>query len=275
MATRDDAPRSLSGRPAAEIAEQAVREAGETLQNAFRGSFSVDRKGRGNFVTEVDVRIEDAVVSLLQREFPDVGVVGEESGDTHGASRYSWVVDPIDGTANFANGIPHFSTTVALLGPDGDPVLGCTYDPIRDDLFTASVGDGAFVNGERMMPGTLSTISDGVLGMDLPYGDDLIDTSFNMIRTMLPVQRVRILGSGALGLAYVATGWFDLHFHLALKPWDVAAGLIMVREAGAEVRDAHGLRATPESGSFVSGNETLLSEFHAKIGDLNHGVPQT
>ncbi len=266
--TGSDFPRSSSGRSAAEVIEQAVREAGESLRDAFRGSVEVERKGRGNYVTDVDVRVEEAVVGLLRREFPDFAVVGEESGTTTGASGFSWVVDPIDGTANFSRGIPHFATTAALLGPGGEPVLGCTYDPIRDELFIASVGGGAFVNGRSMRPGSLDTISEGVLGLDLPYEEDLVEVSFDMIKALLPVQRVRVLGSGALGMAYAAAGWFDLHIHLSLKPWDVGAGLVMVREAGAEVVDVRGWVATPESGSFISGNRALLSEFAARAAGL-------
>lgn len=261
-------PRSSSGRSAAEVVEQAVREAGETLRDAFRGAVEVERKGRGNYVTDVDVRIEEAVVELLRREFPDFGVIGEESGTTTGTSGFSWLVDPIDGTANFSRGIPHFATTAALQGPGGEPVLGCTYDPIRDDFFTASVGGGAFVNGKPMKPGSLETISEGVLGLDLPYEENLVEVSFDMIKALLPVQRVRVLGSGALGMAYAAAGWFDLHIHLSLKPWDVGAGLVMVREAGADVVDVRGRVATPDSRSFVSGNLALLSEFAFRAADL-------
>ena len=274
MLKKNGIPDSSSGRSALEVAERTVREAGDTLRDAFRGSFSVDKKGRGNYVTDVDRRIEDAVVSTLRREYPDVGVLGEESGGTDVTSPYSWIVDPIDGTANFVRGIPQCATTLALLGPDGEPVLGCTYDPVHDDYFVASIGGGAFVNGKRMRPGALDAISDGMLGIDLPYGDDLVETSFDVLRELLPVQRVRMLGSGALGFAYLAAGWLDLYVHLSLKPWDVAAGLLMVREAGLETIDAHGRRATPDSGSFVSGNDPLLREFLARTARLTAAVPR-
>ncbi len=223
---------------------------------------AVERKGRGNYVTDVDLRVEREVIATLEREYPEFAIVGEETGGTTPTDGgYAWIIDPIDGTANFARGIPHFATTLALIGPEGAPVLGVTFDPVRGDLFAAVEGLGAQVNGEWMRAGELEAITDGVLGMDLPYGDDLVDASFRVVQALLPVQRVRILGSGALGMAYVAAGWFDLHFHLSLKPWDVAAGLLMVREAGGEVIDAGGQPATPDSGSFVSGNAALVREF--------------
>ena len=231
---------------------------------------AVERKGRGNYVTDVDLRVETEAKAALEREYPDFGIVGEESGGAApGTGGYAWIIDPIDGTANFARGIPHFATTVALIGPEGAPVLGATFDPVRGDSFTAAEGQGAHVNGERLHASELRTISEGVLGMDLPYGDDLVDASFGVVQALLPVQRVRILGSGALGMAYTAAGWLDLHVHLSLAPWDVAAGLLMVREAGAEVIDAHGRAATPDSGSFVSGNAVLLQEFLDRTASLN------
>ena len=247
-----------------------MQRAGATVLGAFRGSVAVERKGRGDFVTDADRRVEAEAISALQREYPDFGVVGEESGGGPGlaAGGYVWIIDPIDGTANFARGIPHFATTVALLGPDGAPVVGATFDPVGGDFFSTAAGGGAFVNGGRIRAGRLETLSEGVLGMDLPYGDALVEASFRMVEALLPVQRVRVLGSGALGMAYTAAGWLDLHVHLSLRPWDVAAGLLLVREAGGEVLDARGQAAGPESGSFVSGNAALLREFLERTAGL-------
>ena len=231
----------------------------------------IDRKGRGNFVTDIDVRVEQMARELVRNEYPGFGFIGEESGSVVGDEPYTWIVDPIDGTANFVSGIPHFATTIALLDGDGTPLLGCTYDPVRDDLFLAERGEGATANGRMLRVGALAAIDEGVLGFDLPYPDHLVDRSLALMRVMLPVQRVRLLGSAALGLAYAAAGWFDLHYHLDLRPWDVAAGLLFVREAGGHVVDIQGREATTMSGSFVAGNRLILDEFLLRTAAIRSG----
>ena len=271
MASLSQLPRSATGRPAADVARQVMSAGGEILRRSFRGALEVDRKGRGNFVTDIDVRIEQMAHDLLRREYPSFGFVGEESGSVAGDEPYTWIIDPIDGTANFAGGIPHFATTIALLGGDGVPLLGCTYDPVREDLFLAALGAGATANGRPMRVGALAAIDEGVLGFDLPYPDQLVDRSLELMRVMLPVQRVRLLGSAALGLAYAAAGWFDLHYHLDLRPWDVAAGLLFVREAGGHVVDIDGQEATTASGSFVAGNRLILDEFLQRTAAIRAG----
>ena len=210
-------------------------------------------------MTDVDVSIEREVRALLAREFPFAGFLGEETGGSGGDSEFTWTVDPIDGTANFVRGIPHFATTIALLR-DGAPVLGITYDAIRQDTFYAVAGRGLTLNGVPMKPAYATSIEEANLGFDIGPEEDLNVRAFDIIRSLLPMYRARLLGSGALGFAYAAAGIIDLYFHLALKPWDVAAGLLFIQETGADAVsiDFDGEPATPWSGSYLVGARNLL-----------------
>lgn len=256
-------PRSATNRTTEEVAVAAVREAGATLRNAFRSEgVDVSLKGRADVVTDVDVAVERETREVLLREFPGFGFLGEESGAVKGSEPYTWIVDPIDGTANFAKGIPHFATTLAFL-KDGVPILGVTYDPIRDDLFLATAGGGMTVNGQPAKASGETEMAQATVGFDIASDEALAERAFDIVRSLLPVHRARVLGSGALGLAYVAVGWFDLYFHLELKPWDVAAGLLFVQESegdGLVCVDAVGKSATLESGSFVAGGRVLVDQ---------------
>jgi myo-inositol-1(or 4)-monophosphatase len=255
-------PVSVSGRSAEDVARHAVLEAGEMARKAFRSALTVtSKKGRGNVVTSADVEIERHLRATLGGEFPSFGFLGEESGAAQGTSPYTWVVDPIDGTANFAGGIPHFAVTLALLR-DGAPVLGYTYDPMADDLFSAVEGGDVQINGKPGAAGAKTDFEELMLGYDFPYGDPLVEKSMEIAKSLLPLHRVRVQGSAALGLAYVSVGWLDLYYHLSLKPWDVAAGLLLIQESsGGICVDFAGAPATPWSTTFVAGNEALVREF--------------
>jgi myo-inositol-1(or 4)-monophosphatase len=258
-------PLSTSGRTAAEVARNAALQAGETLRRAFRDeAVDVSFKGRADVVTDVDVAVERVYRDVLAREFPGFGFIGEESDAVTGTEPYTWIVDPIDGTANFAKGIPHFATTLALLH-EKRVIAGITYDPVRHDIFTATAGGGMTVNGQ---PGSASRATDfsGItLGFDIASDEALVVRAFDIVRSLLPLHRVRLMGSGALGLAYVAVGWLDLYFHLELKPWDVAAGLLFIQESEGDdlvcVDAVQGEPATLESGGFLAGSEELVREF--------------
>ncbi len=258
--TPDGLPLAVTGRTAQSIALEAVHLAGTVHREHFRGDhLGVREKQHADIVTDIDIAIERDLRQLLTREFPFAGFLGEETGETQGDSDYVWTVDPIDGTANFVRGIPHFAVTIALL-KGGEPALGVTHDAVSNDTFYAAAGNGLTLNGAPVRPVYSATLAEATIGFDIGPDQDLNARTFDIVRSLLPLHRARLLGSGALGFAYAAAGIIDVYFHLALKPWDVAAGLLFIRETGADAGaiDFDGAVATPWSGSYLVGAHALL-----------------
>ncbi len=254
-------PNSRSGRPALEVAIEAARRAGELCRERFRTAKEVSFKGRKDIVTDVDLEAERIALGLLGEEYPDFGILAEESEPVAAASPFVWVVDPLDGTRNFAIGVPHFCTVVALSHGD-QPILGVTYDPMREEIFTAQVGQGAFLNGERVSVSRNRELSESVLSLDLGYVDESAGMAIDLIRSLWPgMISLRLMGSSALGMAYAAAGRVDLYFHHSLSPWDVAAGQIQVREAGGAVVDRQGQPANLRTPSVIASNPRLVEQF--------------
>ena len=255
-------PTSASGRSAIRVAREAARRAGEILVARFSGSVKVSYKGRGNIVTDVDTEVEQEIFGILRREYPDMGLLGEESpGDARAESGYTWIVDPLDGTRNYASGIPFFSTVIGL-ALDGEVIVGVNYDPVRGDLFEAERGVGAFLNGERMAVSGRTRLADGIVGTDLSYNNEGAANGLDVIREIWPgMQTARIMGSAALGISYAAAGRTDLYYHHRLEPWDQAAGLLLVEEAGGVVTDRTGRRAGLYSDGLIASNKAMHAEF--------------
>ena len=209
--------RSTSGKPAIQVAREAALAAGEILLRRFRTSISVSYKGRGNIVTDVDTEVEAEMLGILGREYPDMGLLGEESAGVHAGKGWVWIVDPLDGTRNYASGIPFFST-VAGLARDGEVLVGVNYDPVRGDLFEAERGRGAFLNGERVTVSQRTELAESIIGTDLSYNNRGAANGLDVIREIWPgMQTARIMGSAALGLSYAAAGRTDLYFHHRLE----------------------------------------------------------
>ena len=257
----DQLPLSTSGRSAMDVALEAARLAGGMIRDRFSSTLQVSFKGRNDIVTDVDVAVEKAVLELVRREFPDFGILAEESQPVTTGSPYRWVVDPIDGTRNFAMGIPHFCTIVALSHGD-EPVIGVTYDPMREELFTAEKGKGAFLNGERISVSETPVLSEALLCCDLGYVDEKAGLAIDMIRSIWPgMLSLRLLGSAGLGVAYAAAGRVDMYFHHSLSPWDIVAGLVQVREAGGQIVDKQGKPANLQTSGVIAANPTLIADF--------------
>ncbi|MDP6228161.1 MAG: inositol monophosphatase family protein [Dehalococcoidia bacterium] len=254
-------PNSRSGKSAMDVAVDATRISGRILQERFRTSMQVSFKGPTDIVTDVDLAAERAVLELLRKEYPSFGILAEESPPVESDSPYTWVVDPLDGTRNYANGIPHFCTVVALARGD-EPVLGVTYDPVREEMFTAQEGQGAFVNGVRLSVSEGRDLGMALLCCDLGYVDEKAGVALDMIRSLWPgLLGLRLLGSAALGVAYAAAGRVDLYFHHSLSPWDIAAGLVLVREAGGVVMDKQGRSASLRTPSVIASSSFLVDRF--------------
>ena len=238
------------------MAVAAAQQAGKIIADAYRTEFRVDYKegAATNLVTEVDRRSEVAIVEALSKAFPDHRILAEEGGEgSQRQSPYQWVVDPLDGTTNFAHGFPVFCVSIGLAA-EGRIVLGVVYDPIRQELFEAQAGEGAFLNGERMRVSRASTLEKALLVTGFAYDQEGRRSNLDHFsRFALRAQGIRRTGSAAIDLCYVASGRIDGFWELKLFPWDVAAGSLIVTEAGGLVTNFAG---NPFS---IYGNEILAS----------------
>jgi myo-inositol-1(or 4)-monophosphatase len=261
-----DIPVSTSGRAAIEVANEAVREAGEVITARFAGDKSISYKeGRSNVVTDVDLLAEERIIAVLRREYPDHGIMTEESDDIAGRSPYTWIIDPIDGTRNYAYGIPHFCVALALAREE-EVVLGVIYDPMRGELFRAEKGCGAFLNDSPIAVSSRESLSVALVAFDLGYDPDIGQKMLKVAGALWPeVAAVRVMGSAALGLAYVACGRLDLYFHFSLYPWDLAAGIALIGEAGGAVTELEGQPVGIRSRTVVAANRTIHRDFIDRV----------
>lgn len=222
-----------------ELAVRTSKEAGEILREGFRTSFKVSSKsGKNDLVTEYDKRSEDHIINEIKKEFPLHSFLAEESGKTGKIEKGKvlWVIDPLDGTVNYTHSLPIFSVSIAAV-LDGEILAGAIYHPILDELFYAQKGGGAFRNGEPMQVSENDDFEKSMLVTGFPYNIkenpcNCIEHFVSIIQMGIPVRR---LGSAALDLAYTAAGIFDGFWEVNLNPWDVAAGVILVQEAGGRV----------------------------------------
>ena len=225
-----------------EVALQAARAAGEVLMQ-HRGRVAVERKrGFRDLVTEADRRAEQVIRQALLEAFPEHGVLGEEGGERAGESGYRWLVDPLDGTTNFAQGLPHFAVSLALEDPGHELVVGVVHMPACGETYTALRGGGAYCNGRRLRVSAAERLDDCLLVTGFPH--DLSPgrpTNLDHMEALVRRTRgLRILGAAAVDLAYVAAGVLDAYWDLSNHAWDVAAGVLLVTEAGGKVTDMTG-----------------------------------
>jgi len=223
------------------VAITAAKEAGKIQREWLGREKRIEFKGEINLVTEVDTRCERMIVEIIKKSFPQHNILTEETPMPELPSPYRWIVDPLDGTTNYAHGYPCFCTSIAL-EVGGEIVLGVIYDPILEELFTAQEGKGAFLNGERISVSSTQRLIEALISTGFPY--DLRESSENNLdhfnNFIMEARAIRRDGSAALDLCYVAMGRFDGFWELKLKPWDVAAGKIIVEEAGGLVTDFRG-----------------------------------
>lgn len=266
-------PIGTSGRSAMEVAREIALEAGIILVERFHKAKQITVKGRGDIVTDVDTFIESKILNSLSKEFPGANLLGEESSGPNFDTGYVWIIDPIDGTRNYASGIPFFSLVIGLV-LDGEVLLGINYDPLRKEMFHAEKGKGAFLNDKRLKVTEKRSIDESIIGSDLSYNDQGAANTMDVIFSLWPgMQTARIMGSAALGISYVAAGRTDLYFHHKLQPWDQVAGIILVQEAGGIITDRNGRDISVSSDGLIASNEKIHSLFLHKTTGLKWRDP--
>lgn len=225
-------------------AESIARQAGALLREAMGKPRQIEYKGAIDIVTQYDKQAESLIVVGLRESFPDHLIVGEE-GTGEGVQtlgHYTWIIDPIDGTTNFAHGLPHFCTSIGLADPEGKPLLGVIYDPSRDECFKAVRGGGAFLNDTRLKVSDIRDASQALVLSEFPYSKwtDPDNNSDEWAQMLLRTQASISSGSAALDLCYVAAGRVDAFWVQGCKPWDVCAGIVLVEEAGGRISNYRG-----------------------------------
>jgi myo-inositol-1(or 4)-monophosphatase len=238
-----------------EVAVKAARQVGRVLLEQFGTSQEIKSKGLRDIVTEADLAAQAKAIEVIRSRYPDHDIWAEEVDQTPGgASDYCWIVDPLDGTTNYSRGVPCFSVSIAL-SYQGEVMLGVVYDPLRDQLFRARRGQGAYLNDDRVHVGSAEELIDAVIGLDWAHEQELRCQVARLVAEIAPkVGTLRSIGSAALGLCSVAAGWTDAYFHLSLKSWDVAAASVIIQEAGGVVSDLAGLPWHPKSGGCLASN---------------------
>jgi len=234
------------------IVEVIARQAGAVLLEGYGNVRHIQQKGVIDLVTEFDKRSEELIISSIQQKFPAHAILAEESGHNKTISEYQWVIDPLDGTTNFAHGLPIFSVSIALLR-NNSPVMGVVYDPLRNEMFSAELGHGATLNNHPIHVSSQTDLGQAVISTGFPY--DLRTNPRNnlaqFVQFQLRTQAVRHLASAALDCAWTAMGRLDGYWEFGIKSWDIGAGALIVREAGGRVTSVDG------DENFLS-NETIL-----------------
>ena len=258
-----------------ETAELGARRAGAILRDRFLGARTVEYKGGIDLVTDADRASEEALLAFLRARYPAHSVLAEESGLTsgEGGGGLRWFVDPLDGTTNYAHRVPHFCVAVAVAR--GEELLaGAVFDPVRDELFSAGQGQGASLNGQPIRASDASTMHRALVCTGFPYDvrehPEAPVGLFN--RVIRKVQGVRRMGAAALDLAYVASGRFDGYFEFGLKPWDIAAGALLVREAGGEVCRIDGAPLDLMVGDVLACGPKLDAELGSEVAGFLRDV---
>ena len=244
------------------IAVRAARRAGSIINRAALGgdALVVKVKRANDFVTQVDRAAEEAIIEVVRKAYPDHGFVAEESGTTAQHAEYRWIIDPLDGTTNFIHGFPQYGVSIGI-EHRGALAHAVVYDPLKNELFTASKGRGAFLNDRRIRVSKCVRLQDALVGTGFPFKEvsrlDLYTKQ--LARFMQTAAGVRRAGAAALDLAYVACGRLDAFWELGLAPWDMAAGALLIQEAGGLVANLEGEAGFMESGDICAATPKIFT----------------
>ncbi len=243
-----------------ELAKNTALKAGKIITKNFGEKIEVGHKGKYDLVTKMDMRSEEYIVNSIKDKFPDHDIVTEETDLEKTGSDYVWYIDPISGTTNYAHSIPVFSVSIGLTYKD-DIIVGAANDPLRVELFYASKGNGAYLDGERIYVSEVNKLKDAVLGTSFPYDEDERKVNLKYFNRLMPnVQGLRRSGSVAVDLPHVACGRMDGFWAIHLKPWDLAAGKLIVKEAGGKVTKLDGDEHHVREPYIMATNEKIHDE---------------
>ena len=261
--------------PLLNIAIRAARRAGDVIVRYVDrlDTLTIRSKERNDFVSEVDSHAEDEIIQIIRAAYPDHAILAEESGAREGRNaEFTWIIDPLDGTTNFLHGFPVFSVSIAVRHRKRIQ-HGVIYDPLRNELFTASQGDGAQLNSRRLRASNLKSLDGALIGTGFPFRESQnLELYMKMFEAITrKAAGVRRAGSAALDLAYTAAGRLDGFWEMGLKEWDMAAGLLMIQEAGGSVGHLDGSSGYPEDGDVLAGGQKIFKamadEFRAYLKD--------
>jgi myo-inositol-1(or 4)-monophosphatase len=254
-----------------DISAEIAREAGALLSTAFERHIGFELKGEYDLVTEADRASERLVVERLRSHFPSHSIVAEEGGGHTGSSEYCWYVDPLDGTTNFAHGFPMYNVTMAL-EQAGELIAGVIFDPTRNEMFSCERGSGAYLNNRRIRVSKVERIEDTLVATGFPSRKrhENVNVHFYYQLAMI-THGVRRAGSAALDLAYVASGRLDGFWEFGLKPWDMAAGILLITEAGGKCSDMHGDPVGLRNPHLLADNGTVHEAILQLFGEVFQG----
>jgi myo-inositol-1(or 4)-monophosphatase len=258
---RIDLPLSQDGRTVHDVIQSGAREAGHILETGRDETLHIAEKKPANYVTNLDHASEARLKELLTAAYPEFGFLGEESGETDSASEWKWVVDPLDGTRNLIRGIPLWCVSVGLTR-NGHPVAGAIYDPAHDELFVTTDDGQPTLNDQPIASATTTRLEDCIIGIDFGKSSGKYRETHEIIGKLMPrFQSIRMLGSIALGLAYVASGRLDIYFNLKSSPWDIAAGTALARQSRAEVASLNGTESPMPTNGLIAANPEIVAQF--------------
>ncbi len=254
-----------------ETAVEIARESGAMLSNYFERRVAVELKGEYDLVTEADRASEKLVVDRLQTHFPSHSIVAEEGGERKKSSEYCWYVDPLDGTTNFAHSFPVYNITLALERA-GELVCGCIFDPTRQEMFACERGSGAYLNNRRIRVSKAAKLEDTLVATGFPSRRRHLNVNVHFYYQLaMFTHGVRRAGAAAIDLAYVASGRLDAFWEFNLNPWDMAAGILLVREAGGTVTDMHGDAPSLRGPHIMADNGLVHQELLGLFGEVFAG----
>lgn len=247
--------------PTLNIAIKAARKAGNIILRYHNqiDTLTIENKALNDFVSEVDKMAEDAIIEEIKKAFPKHCILGEESGELLGDDKFKWIIDPLDGTTNYLHGFPQYAVSIALY-ENNEAIHAVVYDPFKEELFTASKGQGAYLNEQRIRTTNTKNFENTLIGTGFPFkAPQHLDAYLNMFKAIHPqVSGIRRAGSAALDLAYIAAGRMDGFWEIELNIWDIAAGALLVKEAGGYIGDFSGRDKFLTTGNVVAGNEKVF-----------------
>ena len=254
-----------------EISAEIAREAGALLATYFERRIGFELKGEYDLVTEADRASEALVIERLRSHFPAHSIVAEEGGGHQGSSEFCWYVDPLDGTTNFAHGFPMYNITMAL-EQSGELIAGVVFDPTHNEMFASERGSGAYLNNRRMRVSKVARVADSLVATGFPSRKRHLNINVHFYYQLAMLTHgVRRAGSAALDLAYVASGRLDGFWEFGLNPWDMAAGILLVREAGGKCSDMKGGAVDLRGPHLVADNGTIHEEILGVFGEVFRG----